>query len=178
MDWIINEDNIGIKEIDENSTKVRAILITESNQILIAYYGDVILLPGGKVDKEETNISALIRELYEETGQKYSEEELKYFATLNYFQKDYPKMDGNIQNRLLKTHYYVGKYKSFKLDNQKLTEKEQKSTFRLKLIAIDDLADVILGNQNNNPRNKYFQKELLFILDKFHDSCKNSTVIV
>jgi len=56
MELIINEDNLNNNEVQEFSTKVRAILFDENNRILIANYGNVILLPGGKVDDGETNL--------------------------------------------------------------------------------------------------------------------------
>ena len=54
MGLVINEDNLQYSEVQEFSSKVRAILIDENNQMLIANYGNVILLPGGKVDEGET----------------------------------------------------------------------------------------------------------------------------
>lgn len=176
MDFIINEDNLQYSEIQEFSSKVRAILIDENEQILIAKYGNVILLPGGKVDAGETILTAITRELYEEIGQIYSGDELEFFTTLNFYQKNYPKRDGTFQNRLVKTHYFVGSYKEVKKDKQKLTEKEQKSNFRLELVSLEDLENMILNNDNNNPRNVYFQKELLAILACYKSTKQNTSV--
>ena len=53
MELVINEDNLQFEEIQEFSSKVRAILVDGNNRILIANYGNVILLPGGKVDEGE-----------------------------------------------------------------------------------------------------------------------------
>lgn len=164
MNLIINDDNLQQNKIKESSTKVRAILIDENNQILIANYGNVILLPGGKVDHNETYLTAIQRELKEELGQDYNNEELEYFLTLNYYQKDYPKRDGTFQNRLIQTHYYIGSYKEVNKDKQNLTEKEKNSNFRLELVPLEQLENLILNNNNSNPRNIYFRKELLTVL--------------
>lgn len=167
MELFINEENLKLDEVQEFSTKVRALLFDEYNRILIANYGNVILLPGGKVDKGEENFTAIVRELSEELGEIYSSEELDYFMTLNYFQKDYPKRDGTLQNRLVQTHYFIGKYKEIKNNRQKLTEKEKKDNFKLELVLLNELENIILNNKNDNPRNIYFQRELLMILDNY-----------
>ena len=176
MDLIINEDNLQYSEVQEISSKVRAILVDENNRILIANYGNVILLPGGKVDDGETISEAITRELSEELGQDYNTNELDFFVTLNYYQKDYPKRDGTFQNRLVQTQYFIGRYKGVKKDKQELTEKEQKGNFRLELVSLEDLENMILNNKNNNPRNIYFQKELLIILACYKNKKQNTSV--
>lgn len=176
MELTINEDNLKYNEIQKFSLKVRAILIDENNKVLIANYGEVILLPGGKVDECEKISDAITRELNEELGQNYSSKELEYFTTLNYYQKDYPKRDGTFQNRLVQTHYFVGPYKEINKDIQKLTEKELKDNFSLELVSLDDLKNMILNNKNNNPRNAYFQNELLTILTSYKNNKPNTNI--
>lgn len=176
MELVINEDNLHFGEVQEFSSKARAILIDENNRILIVNYGNVILLPGGKVDEGEKLSEAITRELGEELGQDYSASELDFFVTLNYYQKDYPKRDGTFQNRLVQTHYFVGLYKGIKNDSRKLTEKEQKGNFRLELVSLEDLENMIIKNVNNNPRNLYFQKELLIILACYKNKKQNTSV--
>ena len=66
----------------------------------------VILLPGGSVDRNEYIENAIKRELYEELCINYEEEELDYFTTLKYFQKNYLKRDGTLTNRLIETAFF------------------------------------------------------------------------
>ena len=167
MELIINEDNLKLNEVEEFNCKVRALLIDENNNILIARYGNTILLPGGSIDRGETKEEALVRELKEETGNDYTINELAYLNTLKYYQKDYPKRDGRIENRLITTYYYVSKYKG--ISKQSLTEKEKKDNFMLELVPIDSLEELVLNNQNSNPRNIYFVKELLKVLEYYKE---------
>ena len=169
MQLVVNEDNLQDNEVQEFSSKVRAILIDENNNILVSNYFDVILLPGGKVDEGETIFTAIRRELNEELGEDYQNEELDFFATLNYYQKNYPKVDGNLKNRLVQTHYFIGLYKGIKENLQKLTEKERRGGFRLELVPLETLENMILNHINDNPRNIYFQKELLVILKNYNE---------
>ena len=176
MELVINDDNLQLDEVQEFSSKARAILVDENSRILIANYGNVFLLPGGKIDDGETLSEAITRELSEELGQDYNVNELDFLVTLNYYQKDYPKREGTFQNRLVQTHYFVGPYKAINKDSRKLTEKEQKGHFRLELVPLEDLENMVLKNVNDNPRNIYFQKELLTILASYKSIKHNASV--
>jgi 8-oxo-dGTP pyrophosphatase MutT (NUDIX family) len=168
MILVINENNLEKNDINEFSSKVRCILINDNNEILVCKYGETYLLPGGKIDNGESQVDALIRELNEETGILYSENDFKFLYELNYYQKDYPKRDNEIKiNRLVTTYYYLGKYKEINLDKQILSDKEINSNFRLELINLDNIENIIINNHNSNPRNSYFQKELLVIIEKY-----------
>ena len=175
MELIINEDNMSLNDIEEFNFKARAILVDENNKILIANYGKIILLPGGKVDENEIVYDAITRELREELGQNYTKEELDYMITLNYYQKNYPKRDGTLKSRAVQTYYFVGRYKGVSTIKQNLTEKEQKDNFKLELISLDKLENMILTNKNDNPRNAYFQKELLTVLNFYKSKYPNLT---
>ena len=75
MQIILNEDHLLLSDIEEYASKARAILVDDDNKIIVANYNGALLLPGGSLDKNETPIEALIRELKEETG--YSTDSLK-----------------------------------------------------------------------------------------------------
>ena len=74
-------------------------------------------------------------------------------------------MDGTIKNRLVQTHYFIGPYKQIDISKQKLSDKEKNSNFRLELISLDDLENIILNS--DNPRQVYFQKELFTIINNY-----------
>lgn len=167
MEVVLNDDKLLDSEVDEISKKVRVFLIDKNNNILIANYNGVIMLPGGKVDKGETIVEALCRELNEELGQVYSSDELKYFMRLKHYQKNYPKMEDIIINRIVETDYYIGTYKEINKSFQQLSDKEKKGNFKLELVSLNDLEDIVFNNSNSNPRNKYFKDELLKVLSIF-----------
>lgn len=96
----------------------------------------------------------------EEIGCDYEETELKFIGCLEFYQKDYLKRNGKVKNRLIKTNYFIRKYKGVLNINQKLTKKEMKSKFKLELLPLKDLKNI-----NNNSRNIFFQKEIITILN-------------
>lgn len=144
-------------------------LIYNNKNILISNYNGVLILPGGKLDKDETNAEALIRELKEEIGQEYNKEELNYFMTLKHYQKNYPRMENYLVNRIVQASYFVGTYKEINNNLQQLSDREKKGKFKLELelISLDELETIVLNNINDNLRNIYFQEELLEVLSKF-----------
>ena len=165
MKIIINEELLTNNDIEEFSIKARAILLNEEKELLICNYGGTYLLPGGKINQNEEIINGLSRELEEETGIHYNNKDLNYLCTIEYFQKNYPKINNKKLNRHITTHYYTGKYKEISLYKIKLTENEQKGNFKLELIQLNDLENILIKAYNNNPRNMYFQKELLTVMN-------------
>ena len=178
MKLTINKHNLKLNEIEEYKIKVRAILINEKNELLIANYGGTYLLPGGKIDQNEEITKCLLRELKEETGTIYNYNELEYLCHIDYFQNKYPKVNGKIKNRLITTYYYIGKYKNIILDKIKLTENEQKGNFKLQLIPLDELENILIENKNNNPRNIYFQKELLAVINIYQNLEQKKKILI
>lgn len=155
---IINTDNLNDSEIDKYNNKVRAILIKD-NKLLISRYAGITLLPGGKVDKDESLDEAITRELKEETGIIYNENELEKYLEVKYYQKEYPTRTNGTINRLLTTTYYIGKYKGTNLDNANRTLSELLNGFSLELVDIDKLPE-LMDEKSDNPRKTFFDTEL------------------
>lgn len=172
MEYTIIENKNIRYMMDEYKTKVRALLFDRHENILITKYGGVILLPGGSIEEGEKKEDAIIRELLEETGIIYKNKELNELVTINYYQNNYPKRNGEFKNRLLTTHYYIGKYKGLSLEKQKLSTNELNNSFSQELISLSELKEMIMKIKSTNPRNMYFQKELLTLL-ALYDNIKH-----
>lgn len=162
----IKEENIQV-EPSIKKIKSRALLFNSSNEILIANYGGVFLLPGGSVEKGENPNLAIVREIKEETGIDKKIEDLKPFLKLRYYQTDYPERNGQKTDRLLVTYYYLGNVESFSMENNHLSQKEKKDGFELKFYSLDEIKKLVNNNDFNNPRKKYFDKELEVIIEQY-----------
>lgn len=170
-----NPSNLNKKDISEKEEKVRLLIKNDKDDILVANYGGAYLLPGGKIDDNESIMEALVREIKEEVGIGINESLIKPIAIFKYYQKDYPKRNGKKLNRLITTHYYeaninidLNKYKRC------LTKKEIADNFKLEWIKKDKLKDVILNNPDikQNPRINFINNELIKILDLYNDTYK------
>lgn len=168
---VINENGLLDSQLDKKNSKSRAILV-DGNKILIANYGGVILLPGGSIDKGETETQAIFRELQEETGMAYKTQELRKLIILKYYQPNYPTRDGESINRLITTYYYYGKFKGIDLSSIQRTEKEKKDSFSLELLEFDELHRR-LDDASDNPRRQYFDREIKEVLNAYKEMLIN-----
>ena len=109
--------------------------------------------------------------MQEELGIIYTEEELEYLLTLEYYQDNYPKVNSNNINRKVTTYYYLTKFKAIVNDNQILSEREKNNNFYLELISLEELKER-LNKENNNPRSYYFNRELNLVIDNYFNRNK------
>ena len=169
MKEIINNPN-SIKNIDITTNKVRALIIDENDNILITKYADMYMLPGGKIEKGEKPICALIRELNEELGILFDKNEINEFITYNNYLSNYPIVDKNERkNKLNKTIYYIIKTnKEINKDNLLLTNREKENNFSIKKVNLEDAIKLINNYNSTNERNEYFKKEILDILNEYN----------
>ena len=154
---IINETKLHDEDIQKIGNKVRAILLSD-DKILVSHYGGVVLLPGGSIDKGETESEAIIRELKEETGVVYDINSLKELLLLEYYQPNYPTRRDEVINRLIRTEFYLAQYKGINLESINRTENEVKDSFNLELMKVDEFIESV-NVLSDNPRKKYFDRE-------------------
>ena len=162
-DIIINDFDLKEEDVTKTVYKARGLLL-DNNKILIANYRNIYLLPGGKLDKNENEDNALIRELKEETGANYNIDEFTKEVKLTHYQKDYQSTSGEIINRKVITYYYLGKYKDVDINNIKMSKKEINGNFHTYLIDINELKK-LLTKEIIKDRKAYYDRELLTILE-------------
>ena len=167
---IINEENINEK-FTKKKLKSRAVLVNSSNEILVANYGGVLLLPGGSIDGKETPDETIHRELREELGVDMKSEQLKPFVKVRYFQPNYPERNGNTINRLAVTYYYLGHINSIS-EERELTENEKKDGFTVGFYSINQILEMLNSKKGDNPRRLYFDRELQAVIDYYKERSK------
>lgn len=167
---IINDENINEK-FTKKKLKSRAVLVNSSNEILVANYGGVLLLPGGSIEGRETPDETIHRELKEEIGIDMKTEQLKPFVKVRYFQPNYPERNGNTINRLAVTYYYLGHINSIS-EERELTENEKKDGFTVGFYSINQILEMLNSKKGDNPRRLYFDRELQAVIDYYKEISK------
>ena len=139
MEIVYNPMEITYEEIDEEKRKVRLLICNSSDEILVAHYNGIYMLPGGSLEENEkfdkAIRKALRREIKEEVGIDINGRSIKHFHTIMHYQENYPKVNGKVVNRLVTTDYYVTKM-DIDLDavESNLTDREKEGDFYLEWI--------------------------------------------
>ena len=109
MTLMYNSMKIKDEDVKEIKNKVRILICNSNNEILVANYHGIYMLPGGKVEgniiSDKIKKRNLIREVKEEVGIDISEKTIQHFVYLYHYQENYPTIDKKTINRLVKTNF-------------------------------------------------------------------------
>ena len=151
----------------EQKEKVRAIIMNSKGEMIVCNCHGIFLLPGGKIEEGETEVQALQREIKEELGLEFNQKEIIPFKTDVVIQKNYPKTDGTITNREVKTHYYII-YSDQPINKNKIhLSKREEGSFNYYYCNCNDVYKLI-SLESKNPGKTFFDKELLNIAHDYN----------
>lgn len=169
---VINEDNLKDDEIDEEVTRVKTIIVNEKKEILLAYCDNEYQFPGGHLEEGEDAITGLIRELEEETGMKVKADDLSCFMMIKEYLKNYRNSGKNRCNKII---YYVlnNKY-DIDLNNVRISDYEKKGGFKLEMIPLDNVEEVLLENGKHHFFAKIIANEMLKVLKEYKKTYKGN----
>jgi len=162
---IDNKDNLTIKDITDETVRVKALIVNENNEILLGYSFGEYQFPGGHVEGDEELTIALHRELFEETGMNVDTYGLKPFLLLEHLTKDWPE-EGN--NRLSKIYYYiVESTDDIHLNKTNYTIEETIGNFELRFIPLEYVEELLIKNSEIAPKNKVMATEMLEAIKEY-----------
>ncbi len=163
---IINEYNLKDDEIDEVVVRVKAFIMNNKNDLLIASSNGGIQLVGGHVEEDEDWQLALQREIKEEAGLEVSLEDIsKPFYEIKHYIKNYYNSS---KNAIAKMVYYL--VKTDVLPNPELmkrTKREEDYKFEIRFIPFDEFEKYVKQYVNNEKEiNEVIAKEILYAFDE------------
>lgn len=167
-----NDDDLKDDEIDEVVTRVRAIIVSSKNNMIIVNNEEGFQFLGGYVDDGEDLVSALKRIVYSETGIELdAKDKIEPFYEIRYYNRDYK---GSKMNRLSDLiYFFVGSDKLPNFKKLKLTDREiQAKGIEIvrRTLFMKDLKEYIEAEQN--PLNKVKAKEVLMAFEKYKEIYK------
>lgn len=156
---INNKENLQEDQVDIKKEKARALIVDSNDKIIVCEYCGAFLLPGGKVEKGESPIKGLKRELKEELGLEFSDKEIIPFLKMIDYQKNYITRKGNRKNRKITTNFFVIN-SDLKIDLNNINPTaEEFGNLRYHRINYHDVYK-LLSLPTKNPRREYFDREL------------------
>ena len=168
MKIIVNEKSLVPNDSWMEFRKVRAIIENQNGEYVISQEGGKIIFPGGKCDQNEDELSAIKRELKEETGLDFTDEELKQVLTLETFYDDfYDYRSKSLKPRhTITTYYYTKTDKQIASENLTLTEGEISENFHIFFINKEGLLNLLNQDHSDMKNGKYFDEENRIVAQK------------
>lgn len=170
---ITNDYNLKEEDVTEIVKRVKLLIINSNNEILLGYSHNEYQCPGGHVEDNEDLISAINREVKEETGIELNIDALEPFACTTSYYKDWPEV-GN--NRKIEIYYYEIKTdEKPNLNNTNYTESEKNGGFELRYIPLDRVEEEFIINSNKYGDEHGITKEMLKVF-KIYKENKNTSL--
>lgn len=167
VEKIYNYDNLFHEEIDEKTTRARAILINSNNEVLMCYSNGLqhYEFPGGHLEENETLEEGLKREILEETGVTIDAKKINLFYAIKYYCKNYHNSG---KNRLVEIYYYVV-YCDYIYEDSKrqLDTNEIIQDYECQYINVDELKNILIENKKTTKENNSALDDMLLIWDEF-----------
>ena len=162
---LYNKDNLKDEEITETSVRIKVLLINNGD-IYLGNGSDIYQFPGGHLEEGETFNDCLKRELLEEAGIEIDDEEItEPFMKITYKNKDWPE-EG--KNRKVEFYYYA--IETDKLpdeNNTNLTENEKSGNYRIDIVPLDKVIDVLKENMPKNERNNAITPDMIKVIEEY-----------
>jgi 8-oxo-dGTP pyrophosphatase MutT (NUDIX family) len=173
IEKIYNYDNIEPNDINEKTTRARAILINSNDEVLMCYSNGLqhYEFPGGHLEDNETLQEGLKREIIEETGINIDNEKIEPFYAIKYYCKNYRDSG---KNRLVEIYYFVVKCDEIYDDSKReLDVNEVIQNYECQYLNVWELKNILEENKKTTKENNSALDDMLLIWNEFLNKYKD-----
>ena len=161
MKILLNPKNLVPNDSWQTFRKVRAVIENEEGCFAISSEAGKYIFPGGKCDKNEDDLAAIQREIKEETGMVFSEDELHKVLELETLYDNIIDYRTNTvrPRHTITTYYYVKTNQTINKDNMNLTEGEIQENFKISFVDRETLFKLLLEEHRDAMNWQLFYEE-------------------
>ena len=146
MKILLNPKSLVPDDSWQTFRKVRAVIENDEGCFAISSEAGKYIFPGGKCDKDEDNLSAIQREISEETGMNLSTDDFHEVLELETMYDDAVDYRTNTirPRHTITTYYYVKTDQTINPNNMNLTEGEIEENFKIAFVDRETLFKMLL----------------------------------
>ena len=149
---IHNEYNLKKEEINHEIKRAKLLLINDNNEFLICHSYDTYHIIGGHVNKNESDIDCILREVKEEAGIILETTKFTPIMEIEYYCKNYPEL--GLNTAYINHYYYLKTDKKPQKRIMKLTNQEEQGKFKIKRIHKSKIMNVLKKEYEKSSRKK------------------------
>lgn len=167
MKIVINPNNLFVDDTWQVFYKVRAVIKNKDGKYAISTESDKCIFPGGKCENDETTLSAIKRELFEELGIEFLDFQLEEKFVLEALYDDYYdfRVKKYIPRCTITTYYYGETDNNIDDSKMNLTANEISQNFNISFVSKDELIRMINVDHSNAFNGKCFDEENKIVLE-------------
>lgn len=168
----INQDNLKKEDIDEETIRVKALVINDKDELLLEYNNYTFQFPGGHRKDDEALELTLLREIKEETGIDMVIDNGPFMVITEYC-KNYRKSN---KNRCNKIYYYIIRCNELPdYDKRSLSDFESKTDFDLVYVKMNEVENFLKDCIENRTLDDIIGYEMLEVL-KVHKKLMGGSI--
>lgn len=159
----INPYKLTDDDLDKKVTRVKVLIFTDDNKLLLCNVDGKYTYIGGHVEENEKLINALIRELSEETGICLNNLDEKPFLKIEKWNKNH----FDTGKKCLSEIYYYSLHTNKEIEYEKmnLDKSEKLKNFFLRYIDIDEFYNYL--DYHKNYLHSELHSEMLYVLNYY-----------
>lgn len=168
MKILVNHKNLIPDETWQIFRKVRAVIENEEGMFVLSSEAGKYIFPGGKCNDGEDNLTAIKREIEEETGIVFSVQDFEEVLELETFYDDAIDYKTNLvrPRHTITTYYYVKTNQKINVKNMNLTEGEIKEKFKIFFVDKETLFNLLEEKHKDAMNWHIFYEENQIVVNK------------